>query len=360
VVNTVVFLWISAAAGNTTNGFADRSWPAGASLAYVSAEPDREALSTLRDYGGTRGLSFRPLTASVPGRPLGLPGYEPAVVDAIEAELEQARTALSALEEASASARLSRVESQLLAHPHLPQAPFLMGECLALQAQGGREQNPSLAGALEERRAALEGPRAAAFGATPATSSPAIARVELDVMGLGPEDELELDGAARADARHVSLLPGLHHARVWRRGRPIFAAFLEVVAQQRTLALAAPPLIACGPEDLEGATAESPPAIACARWAKVRDEKPGIGVALCEHQRCSAFEHWERRPASPFTPIAVDRRTGLPGWASFTIAGAAALLTTGLVLWQAGAFEHGRPNAATWEYSGLNPQGLHF
>jgi len=360
VVNTVVFLWISAAAGDTTNGFANRSWPAGASLAYVTAEPDREALSTLRDYGAARGLSFRPLTAAAPGRPLGLPAYEPAVVDAIEAELEQARTALSALEEASAGARLSRVESQLLAHPHLPQAPFLMGECLALQAQAGREQNPSLASALEERRAALEGPRAAAFGATPATSGLPSVRVELDVTGLGPEDELELDGAARDDGRHVSVLAGLHHARVWRRDRPIFASFFEVVLEQHTLALAAPPLRACGPEDLEGATSAPPPAIACPRWAKVRDEKPGIGVALCEHQRCGAFEHWERRPTSPFTPIAVDRRTGLPGWASFTIVGAAALLTTGLVLWQAGAFEHGRPNAATWEYRGLNPQGLRF
>jgi hypothetical protein len=290
---------------------------------------------------------------------LGLPANDATIVDVIEAELEQARTALSALEEASAGARLSRVERQLLAHPHLPQAAFLMGECLALQSQAAREQSPALASALDARRSALEGPRAAAFGA--AAAAPSVgAPLELGVTGLSAGDDLELDAVTLGDRRRVSLRAGLHHARIWRRGRPIFAAFFEVVPEQRAIELAAPPLVPCDSEDLtDAAGANVPAGVACARWAKVRDEQPGIGVAFCEQRRCGAFIHWQRRRAPPFTAIGVER-AGLPAWAGFTIASAAALVTTGLVLWQSGAFERGRPNAVTWEYGGLNPRALRF
>lgn len=321
------------------------------------------------DFGRARGLTFVPVRrhAPHPDRPIGLPSdTASALALAIEGELEQARTALAALEEASAGARLTRIERQLLAHPHLPQAAFLMGECLALQAQAAREHSPALALALEARRTALEGPRAAAFGA-PLTALTAESPLSVAVRGLDREDELELDAEIPGPARQVQLLPGLHHARVWRRGRPIFATFVALAPEQRALELDVPPLTPCSEEDLEGASsspgASSPsvsPRIACQRWAKVREEPGGIGVALCEHQRCGAFVHWERRASEPFTPIPVDRARGLPAWATFTIAGAAAVVATSVVLWQAGAFERGRPSAAAWEYGGLNPQGLRF
>jgi hypothetical protein len=312
----------------------------------------------LSDFGAARGLSFvAPANAD---RPLGLPANDAPIVDAIEAELEQARTALSALEEASAGARLGRVERQLLAHPHLPQAAFLMGECLALQAQAAREQAPALALALEARRKALEGPRAPEFGATLPPLTPS-GVTPLDITGLNDDDELELDSASLGVTRKLMLAPGLHHARVWRRGHPIFAAFFEIAPDAHALHLPAPELAACSREDLAEATAAAPSdRIACEHWAKVRDEAPGIGVALCEHQHCGAFTHWQRRTSAAFTPIRVDRAHGLPSWAGFTIASTAALLVTGLVLWQAGALEHGRPSAATWEYGGLNPQTIRF
>jgi hypothetical protein len=348
VVNTVVFLWISAGA--------------------TALRPSAEALATLNDFGRARDVTFVEIasastlasTDTNADRPLGLPTNDAAIVDALEADLEQARTALSALEEAAAGARLTRVERQLLAHPHLPQAAFLMGECLALQSQAAREPAPALATALEARRLALEGPRAVAFGAPPALAV-ALAAHEVALGGLNPEDELELDGVWRGSARRVNLLPGLHHARVTRRGRAIFATFVELSPEQTALELDVPPLVACSREDLDTAGA-APRAVACPRWAKVREDSPGIGVALCEHERCGAFVHWRRHMLPPFAPIVVDQRGGLPAWASFTIAGAAALAATGLVLWQAGAFEHGRPSAASWEYGGLNPrpQGMRF
>ena len=139
------------------------------------------AVADLGDFGVARGVRF---VAVSQGRPLGLPAYDAARVDAIESELEQARTALAALEEASASARLHKVEAELLAHPHLPQASFLMAECLALQAQAARGQSAERAAELEQQRAALEGRRAAAFGET-TTTRVTLPQVNLSVVGVG-------------------------------------------------------------------------------------------------------------------------------------------------------------------------------
>ena len=298
-------------------------------------------------------------------RPFGLPAYDAALVDSLEDELEQARTALSALEEASANTRLHTVQTELLAHPHLPQASFLMAECLALQAQAARPQDPSQAAALELQRRALEGSRAAAFGES-AVAPPPSASITLALEGLRATDELELDGTRlAAGVARVALVPGLHHVRVWRADQPIFATFSQLTPEQTTLALAVPPLVPCSAEDLQRVPraldepSALPPGIACARWARVQEAGTGIAVSWCAHSQCGPYLPWQQRPLSPFTPIAVEPRR-LPAWAGFAIAGASALFATSVVLWQAGAFERGRPAAATWEYGGLNPQAFKF
>jgi hypothetical protein len=138
---------------------------------------------------------------------------------------------------------------------------------------------------------------------------------------------------------------------------------VEVQADQAAIELGVPALVACSREDLEGVAANQPlpPGIACERWAQVRaDAGGGIGVALCEHNHCGAFSHWQRRAVTPFRPLATTERAALPPWAGFALAGASALVASGLVLWQAGAFDHGHPTATTWQYGGLNPQALRF
>jgi hypothetical protein len=343
VANTVVFLWILGAAPGV---------------------PSERAAADLRDFGAARGLSFVPVSA---GRPLGLAANDAALVDALEAELEQARTALSALEEASAGARLRKVEAQLLAHPHLPQASFLMGECLALQAQAAHAVDSAHARALETRRFGLEGPRAAAFGETAAMFAPPVS-ITVELAGLGNTDELELDGVRlQPKTVRVALVPGLHHARVWRGGRPIFGTFAEVSPAQPTLRLAVPRLVPCSAEDLElgasdlavGQRSELPGGISCEHWARVREAAGGIAVSLCERSRCGPFVAWRRQTAAPFTPIAEARR-GFPAWAGFALASAAALAASGILVWQSGAFDRDHPGAATWQYGGVNPQGLRF
>lgn len=172
-------------------------------------------------------------------------------------------------------------------------------------------------------------------------------------------DALEVDGESHGDARELELGAGLHHVRVSRRNRVVFATFTEVIEGQRALTLAAPTIEPCSAEDLLATVTEALPRVACPRWVKVRDEPPGIGVAQCEHERCGAFVHWQMPAPTPFTPLAPERR-GMPAWLGFAIAGATVVATGSLVLWQAGAFERGRPSAARWEYGGLDPQGLRF
>jgi hypothetical protein len=232
-----------------------------------------------------------------------------------------------------------------------------------------RATSPVNADELDARRVALEGPRAAAFGQGYVAPA-AAAAVRLDLQGLAASDELELDGERRPiNARQVTLTPGLHHARVWRGGRPIFATFAPVVAAQTVLTLDVPALVPCSAEDLERVPrfsptradepAAAPPGIACSAWARVREDRAGIAISLCQRSHCGAFQHWQRREPLAFAPIAVERRA-FPAWAGFALAGGAAVIASSIVLWQSGAFERGRASTATWEYGGLNPQGIRF
>jgi hypothetical protein len=318
-------------------------------------------LDDLHDYGAARGLSFVPLDTAA-NRPGGLPAYDAALVDRLEGELEQARTSLSTLEEEAARQRLIHVESELFAHPHLPQAAFLMAEYLALkiQASPSAPQVPE----LRRRRAALEGPRSPAFGEPDSPGTTAAPAMMVDVSGLAPADELEVDGQVlpTTSARQVSLAAGLHHFRVLRADRPVYAGFHELAADQQVLGLPVPRLIPCSHEDLSpirpelaAAGAPLPLGVACQRWALVRPQAEGVSVALCGQRGCGPFVHWQRRPKpAPFTPITIDRQR-LPGWAGFAIAGAGAALATSFLLWQTGALDRGQRAATTLEYGGLNP-----
>jgi hypothetical protein len=175
------------------------------------------------------------------------------------------------------------------------------------------------------------------------------------VNGLAERDVLEVNGARLGDGRRVELAAGLHHVRVLRGGRVVLATFTEVVTEQRTLNLEAPPLTPCSAEDLGGVEDGSSSHVTCPRWASVRAEGSGIGISLCVRDRCGAFVHWERRAQLPFAPLPVEK-SGTPAWLGFAIAGVTVAAATSLVLWQSGAFERSRPSAASWEYGGINPR----
>jgi hypothetical protein len=347
---TVVFLWMGLSLGPQ----------GGQSPARTETTPIRAKLDELYDYGAARGIDFVPLTLPSGAASAGLPAYDAALADRLEAELEQARTARAALEEQAAAERLERVTAELLAHQHLPQAAFLMAECLALQAQAA-----SGAANLElwRQSTVLGGPRAPAFGEAIATTTAGPgAELEVAIVGPAAGDELELDGQRRGSLRSLRLAPGLHHVRVLRAGRLVFAAFERLAADQRQLALAVPRVQACSYDDLASVDraraaqgVRHDPPVQCARWALVRPEPGGVGVASCGRDGCGPFVHWQRRRASaPFTPLPVDSGR-LPSWAGFALAGAGAALATSLVLWQSGALDRGQRAATTLEWGGIDP-----
>lgn len=285
--------------------------------------------------------------------------YSAERADVIEGELMQAQAALSALEEESARERLERVRTELLAHPELPQAAFLMAECLALLARAEAARDPALAQHYWRQRAALEGARASEFGAPewPSEVPSEENAPSLRVSGLEAGDELELDG--RPSPSEVRLESGLHHARVLRQGRPIFATFVEIEEGQRELALSVPAVPACAMEDLSAFSRRSaqyatPSRVRCPRWALVREQQRGIAVALCEHGRCGAFVSWQKRSAHDFSAPEPELRAG--SWKQITLMGVATLAATALVLWQSGALDEGSRSTPVWRYGGLDPQ----
>ncbi len=343
---TVVFLWISA----STSLAAPHRWKA-------NANANASASALVREYGAARGLNFVELSRGATARPYGTSS---TLADEIEAELEQAATALSALEEAAALERLARVEQALLAHPDLPQGAWLLAESMALRARAAAHTDAEGARLFEQRRAALEGPRAAPFGESAASEAASAIPVRIAVRGLAQADELEVDGVARS-ARDVELLPGLHQLRVLRRGRVVHAEFREITGEVRELELPVPVLAPCSADDLGALDAAAlahgavPPAgVACPRFALVRPTAQGIEVSLCTPAGCGPFLTWRERPEPAFKPLASERR--LPAWAGAAIVGVTAVAATSLVLWRAGAFDAGRPSAAPWQYGGLDPQ----
>jgi hypothetical protein len=241
-----------------------------------------------------------------------------------------------------------------------------MAECFALRAALARPRDAALAGELDRSRAALEGRRAAAFGDTPSGAGTFPAPKSLAITGVTGVDRLEIDGRELPFATRVELVPGLHHVRVWRAGRPSFASFLRVAPEQTELHVPAPTLAPCSADDLGSVRADEvargaavPAGIACERWAIARADGAGISVALCEHSSCGGFVHWERARAEPFVPITVER-PWLPAWAKFTIVGVAAAAASSVVLWQAGAFDSGNRNPARFRFEGVQPQPLGF
>jgi hypothetical protein len=324
----------------------------------AEATPIRARLDDLYDYGAARGIDFVPLGLASAAAGTGLPAYDAARADRLEAELEQARTALAALEEQAAAERLERIAAELLAHPHLPQAAFLMAECLALQAQAA----PGASVELRRRSTLLGGPRAPAFGEA-VTAAVATAELEVAIVGPAAGDELELDGQQRGALRSLRLAPGLHHVRVLRAGRPVYAAFEQLVTDQHELTLPVPQVRPCSYDDLGGVDraraaqgARLEPPVQCGRWALVRPEPGGVGIASCGPDSCAPFVHWQRRRApAPFTPLTVDRER-LPSWAGFALAGAGAALATGLLLWQSGALDRGPGATSSIVFGEFNPK----
>ncbi|HWO08961.1 MAG TPA: hypothetical protein VNN80_05755 [Polyangiaceae bacterium] len=277
------------------------------------------------------------------------PPYDARTVEEIEAALENARAAVEA-----APAELARAERLLLAHPELPQAAWLLAERHALAAQAGAGGQDALEVELQSVRArALEGARAAPAGAPPvsppaaggvAPEPHAAASARLALPAARPRDAVFVDGVP---AEGAALAPGRHHVRLLRAGHLVWAGWLDAGVEPGSPP--ADPTRACSPLDLAGVeiSGDRPrpaPGVLCPSWAAARrGPLGGLDVSLCNGSSCAAWEHLGAG-ADPSAERA--RATRWPEWLTWTLVGAGAAATAGVVLWTTGAFERSEPGTA--------------
>src|SRR6185436_21040480 len=174
-------------------------------------------------------------------------------------------------------------------------------------------------------------------------SEPPASRVRFVVGGLEPSDQVYWDGMPSAAT--LLTAPGEHHARVLRRGRAVWAGFVDVAASGGERSLAVPPSAPCTLDELsgvalDGGRALAPAGVRCEHWAVARRRLyGGIEIATCEKSDCGPLLPWSRRDGGDFSgPPQPARKPEWPAWASWALVGAGAVAIASIVLWQAGAF----------------------
>jgi hypothetical protein len=279
--------------------------------------------------------------------------YDDALVRKIEELLEQARVATDTLDEATALARLGEAAELIERHPELPQAAWLGAERLMAEAAlRDRQKDADRARALRrsaqvlgERRVAPLAEAASPDAGVAAPERPALLLVR--VTGILPQDRFFWDGRPTPSALETA--SGLHHARVVRQGRTVWAGWTSVAEVGGTLRLPIPNPQDCSLDDL-GSTAIrdaqvlAPKTARCGSWAVARRTGArSIEIASCRGNRCGALYAWRRGDGEDFSgpPQPVPDRS-LPAWV-FVAAGIGAVALAGTVLWQAGVFDDPEP-----------------
>ncbi|HEX2877991.1 MAG TPA: hypothetical protein VHO25_00505 [Polyangiaceae bacterium] len=270
------------------------------------------------------------------------PAYDPAVAEAIEVELDRARTAL-AMRQGDAPA-LASVCQQIVQHPELPQAAWLLAECHRLSASLSAQGVDAVTAAQRQQAAhALEGPRAPAYSADPIALAPLepLAVVEIETVGPRVGDQVFLDGESIAVRALTSV--GTHHVRVVRDEAVLWSGWLDVAAQsgQLRVPLSVPP---CSTHELSeivftGSQVTVPQDVRCPNWLIARPQADGTGIDVwqCQANRCSGPRQW------PVPQRQTHEATTGTAWYVWPLVGVGVALGTAAVLWQTGAFDRDTP-----------------
>jgi len=315
-------------------------------LLLLAGAPTPGERRLLADFARQNQIAF---VAPAPTPASSLPGYRGELVLDLEGRLDEARTLASSLDEEHALALLGAVEGELLKHPELPQAAWLLAEHHRIEAAVRREDPNAQSRVTELTLAAdaLEGPRALAFGAAAESTSAAPARANVSVRDLTVRDGLEVDGQSGGAERQV--VPGLHQVRVLREHELVFAAWQEL-GREPYVTLGLRPIAACSNEDLGvDANATAPRAhapVSCPDWFVARRVPHGLQLAHCHASSCGPFV-----PLAPSPPEAKP----FPPWATATLIGAGAVAAGLVAVWAAGGFEHepAGPAKTVFVYGGL-------
>ena len=330
-------------------------------LSAPAALPGQRA--SIGEWAATRG--FRP----IPPPTVERVSYDASIAQELERLLEEARTATP-----GAARAFERVERLLTAHPELPQAAWLRAERYALEAQSRLRDGNVDSGARSEDLAVsarkLEGARAPSFGAA-ATALPltpsGTGTQGLSLASLRPSDQAFVDGVPAAEGAFVE--PGEHHVQVLRAGVLVWAGWIDPGSPPQLRFL--DPSVPCSDLDLLGIEArpdapKTPAGIACPSWAVARPSSGGgIDITLCQGSHCSAWEHLGGQnaalplvPSSPSHAVR-DVDESLPAWIGWGALATGAAVATGLILWQAGAFDTPKP-ATEFVFTGPTAAAIQF
>ncbi len=294
--------------------------------------------------------------------------YPEAIVLRVEQEIARAREATAALDAEGSDTALARAESDLLAHPEIPQSAWLLAEILRGRAARARSVAPkdeARAAAAVREASGLDGGRASGIGEGEEPEL-ALGTVELTLDGAEhgdilidgrPRNEAKKDGPAVRTVSGLSLLvsPGRHHVVLAVGGRPVWAAWTFATTGTR---LTVPSLrISCSRDDFAGVdlrgSSVSASHVRCDDWVAARRSQSALFVARCSGDHCGPLVEWRvRLPDAPLVPRYEDRR--VPTWATWTAIGAAAAVVAGVVLVGSGALET-PPQTTRFSYGGVVP-----
>jgi len=284
-------------------------------------------------------------------------GYPEAVVTRVEQEVGRARDAISALDADAADAALGRAETELVAHPEVPQSAWLLAEILrtrAARAKAVAPKDEARANAALREAQGLDLGRAAGIGEPESTES----EPTIDVAVEGDDDgELRIDGRPRGPERGVlHLAPGRHHVSLLVDGRPVWGAW-TFATRGSTISIPSQ-RVPCSREDLAKVALRGTVVVApharCDDFVTARKSPSALLVARCHGEACGPLVEWRvRLPEAPLVPHYEDR--SLPTWAKVTGVTAIVVVIAGVALVGAGAFE--TPNETTrFSFGGVVPR----
>jgi hypothetical protein len=286
------------------------------------------------------------------------------IADRVEEELERAREAIAAQDADAADAALMRAEKELLAHPELPQAAWLLAEVERGRAARFSRIAPIDAERAERswaRAAALDGGRVSGIGEPRASTRAPTVRVTITApAGM----TLTIDGVA-ASAGAETRDAGAHQVVAAERGRTAWAAWV-LFAEGTTIAVpdvSGPP---CAADDLSRvrATVDGIDArgVRCARWvaALPGEGESQIRVASCERDRCGPLLEWRALRDVPLLPPPVGEGPyAWPAWRTWALAGAGAVAVGVVVLVASGALAPTHTDVR-FVNGGIKPAGARF
>jgi hypothetical protein len=270
---------------------------------------------------------------------------DPRIADDVERLLDRARDAMASRDGEGVDRALAAAESTLAAHPEVPQAAWQMAEVLRARSVRLRRIAPvdeAKASEAWTRAEALDGGRVAGVGEQ-ASASPAAATVAVSPW-LPAGAELRVDGSI-ATARSLPLRAGPHALVVEIDGTPVWASWIDAPAGASSTTLTIPPLPACTRSDLsrasEAGASIDATGVRCPSWiAAVPGDADGVRVATCSADHCGPLLAWHA--PLPWTYDPTGERTSKstwPAWATWSLVGAGAVVTTGIVILATGVLK---------------------